>query len=119
MLKHFESKRHGDIQALQTTMTREAYLLLVSRHINALTGTGKVFEYDKAHYMTDPTSLGRLESKLAEFFKGSSHPTIELISENAVDESSREIYLKLDGKQERVLLIDIDSQWKISRTPGD
>ena len=119
VLKHFESRYNGDIATLQSTMTREAYLTLVSQDISALAGDGKVFEYDKTHYMTDPVSLGRLESKLSEYYKNGSKPTIELISEKALDESSREIYLKLNGKEEMVLLIDIDSQWKISRLPGD
>jgi hypothetical protein len=100
-------------------MTREAYLVLVGRHIANLNGEGKVFAYDKAHYVTDPASLGRLEEKLSEYFKNLPKASIRLISEKALDESTREIYMELKGKKETALLIDIDSQWKLSRLPGE
>ena len=100
-------------------MTREAYLALVTNNISRLQGEGKVFDYDKAHYLTDPVSLGRLEVKLSDYLKTTSRPSIALISENAIDESSREIYLELNGKRETVLLVDIDSQWRIAHLPGE
>ncbi len=100
-------------------MTREAYLDLVGKVLNNTKNEGKVFAYDRTHFRTDPVSMRRLEERLTLYFKDTPRPTIKLLSEKAPDEHSREIYLEVNGKMRVIGLVDIDSQWKISRIPGD
>lgn len=119
VLKHYESRQNGDMVMLQSTMTREGYFNLLHHHVPGLKGEGKVFAYDQAHYATDPASLRRLESRLSEYFRSLPETSIELISEKALDERTREIYMKENGIEKKAVLTDIDSQWKISRFSGE
>lgn len=102
---------------LKAIMTKESYLTLVTAALENLEDSGRVFAYDKAHFQSDPASLNRLEARLANYFKSLPPPTIILIGEHAVSEHAREIYFKNNGEKKKILLIGIDSQWKISRLP--
>lgn len=119
ILKHYQAQEAGDITTLRATMTRDAFLALVEWTLPHLSGEGKVFAYDSTHYASDPVSLRRLEPQLSEYFKRIPRAKIKLISEKAVDESTREIYLELNGKKEVIRLVDIDSHWKIAHLPGE
>ena len=117
VLRYHKALQSGDIPELRATMTRDAYLELLAEAIPNLNGSGAVFEHDVIYFKMDMNAQKRLEERLGKYLKALPESTIRLIGENAAGENSREIYLERNGKREKVLLIGVDNQWKISRMP--
>ncbi len=109
----FDAQAKGDMVAAKGACGKEFYHAWIEANLDAVQDESKMFAFDKAHFKTEPESLKRLESKLAEHLKTKPARLLYMVREAAPEPHVRIVTIQLDDVVYYVSLRETEGFWKI------